>query len=81
MDRLHVATLNILNLADRWQAAGAGPRRIDRDLTQATYEAISATLFGGQAMPEAAAILMYECTRKSFIQTHREGLRWKDSSR
>ncbi|WP_158243095.1 cytochrome P450 [Acidimangrovimonas sediminis] len=45
------------NLLARWQAEGArGPRRIDRDLTGATYEAISHTLFGGAAMPEAGDI-------------------------
>ena len=58
------------NLADRWQAVGAGPRRIDRDLTQATYEAISATLFGGQAMPEAAAI-------QSAVETYLNATSWE----
>lgn len=43
-------------LLARWQAQGPAERRIDRDLTGATYAAISATLFGGAAMTEAGAI-------------------------
>ncbi len=50
-------TLAAENLLARWRAAGQSTLRpIDRDMTQATYEAISRTLFGGRAMPEAAAI-------------------------
>lgn len=45
------------NLAAKWRAEGqSAVRRIDRDVTGATYEAISHTLFGGEAMPEAIAI-------------------------
>lgn len=44
-------------LLDRWRTEGrGGVRRVDRDLTGAAYRAISDTLFGGAALPEAAAI-------------------------
>ncbi len=43
-------------LLDRWGGGAGALRPIDRDLTWATYAAISRTLFGGEAMPEAAAI-------------------------
>ncbi|WP_127900780.1 cytochrome P450 [Solirhodobacter olei] len=43
-------------LLARWHGTGAGPRRIDHALTGATYEAISTTLFGGEALPEGRAI-------------------------
>lgn len=44
-------------LADRWQQSPNGQTHpIDQDLTGATYDAISHTLFGGEAAPEAAQI-------------------------
>ncbi|KDB01979.1 hypothetical protein U879_19705, partial [Defluviimonas sp. 20V17] len=44
-------------LLDGWRnGGGRTPRPIHRDITQATYAAISRTLFGGAAMPEAEAI-------------------------
>jgi cytochrome P450 len=44
-------------LLGRWRDAGKRRLRpIDKDLTHATYDAISRTLFGSKAMPEAAAI-------------------------
>lgn len=44
-------------LLGRWEGLPPGSLRpIDRDLTGATYEAISTTLFGRAAMPEAAEI-------------------------
>lgn len=46
-------------LLTRWRAGGVGATRarpIHSDVTQATYAAISRTLFGGAAMPEAGAI-------------------------
>lgn len=43
-------------LVERWRAGGAAVRRVDKDVTAATYQAISHTLFGGAATPEAADI-------------------------
>ncbi len=44
------------DLLTRWRGQGGAARRIGRDLTAAAYDAISRTLFGSMAMPEAAAI-------------------------
>lgn len=45
------------NLLLRWRTSPASaPRAIDTDLTQATYEAISDSLFGRRALPEATVI-------------------------
>lgn len=45
------------NLLHRWQhPLPSATRNIDRDITGATYEAITHTLFGGESMPEALEI-------------------------
>lgn len=45
------------NLLARWRKGGqSAVRPIHKDITQTTYEAISRTLFGGMAMPEAGTI-------------------------
>jgi cytochrome P450 len=44
-------------LLERWRAGGeSGVRSVDRDVTATTYDAISRTLFGGEAAPEAGQI-------------------------
>lgn len=46
------------NLLKRWRSGTSRPivRRVDKDVTNATYAAISNTLFGGAAMPESKDI-------------------------
>lgn len=45
------------NLLQRWRhPLPSATRNIDRDVTSATYEAITHTLFGGETMPEAMEI-------------------------